>query len=113
MCSDDLLAITTVFVAKNNGIRSAKYRKERKENNNYSKVNYNKEELDFKSELKQQWSDLYDKNYRCIKSCVFILLHIPFIAHNRLLLYYILYLLATCSMMICKPGFSLMNSANK
>ena len=29
--SDDLLAITTVFVAKNNGIRAAKYRKQRKE----------------------------------------------------------------------------------
>ena len=28
--SEDLLAITTVFVAKNNGIRSSKYRKERK-----------------------------------------------------------------------------------
>ena len=27
--SDDLLAITTVFVAKNNGLRSAKYRKDR------------------------------------------------------------------------------------
>lgn len=29
--SEDLLAITTVFVAKNNGIRAAKYRKERKQ----------------------------------------------------------------------------------
>ena len=28
--SEDLLAITTVFVAKNNGLRSSKYRKERK-----------------------------------------------------------------------------------
>ncbi len=28
--SDDLLAITTVFVAKNNGLRAAKYRRERK-----------------------------------------------------------------------------------
>jgi predicted site-specific integrase-resolvase len=29
--SEDLLAITTIFVAKNNGIRAAKYRKQRKE----------------------------------------------------------------------------------
>jgi predicted site-specific integrase-resolvase len=31
--SDDLLAITTVFVAKNNGLRAASYKKQRKEAN--------------------------------------------------------------------------------